>query len=137
MNFKNSIFGGSLISYAANTDKNNAEKQLANPIMELQEQIRILSDSARYHSLVRRRRRVTWLLTAIGILQFGVYFGAIAWLPELSGMAWPEGSAVSIIIWLTVLVILLSIIVSGFYTWWTGRYFDPERDRLLQELADD
>lgn len=106
-------------------------------IMEIREQVRKLSGSTEYQALVRRRRRVTCLLTAIGILQFGVYFGAIAWLPGLSGMRWPEGGAVSIIVWLTVLVILVSIVISAVYVWWTGRFFDPERDRILKELADD
>ena len=101
---------------------------------EIQEQVRKLSGSAAYRSLVRRRRRVTYLLTVIGILQFGVYFGAIAWFPGLSGMNWPDGSPVSVIVWLTVLVILLSIAISAVYTWWTGRYFDPERDRILNLL---
>ena len=103
-------------------------------IMEMQEQIRKLSDSAAYRALVRRRRRVTFLLTVIGILQFAVYFGAIAWLPGLSGFIWPSGSAVSVIIWLTVLVIVMSVLISAFYIWWTGRYFDPERDRILNLL---
>lgn len=106
-------------------------------IMEMQEQVRKLSGSAAYRALVRRRRRVTYLLTVIGILQFGVYFGAIAWLPGLSGLIWPAGSAVSVIIWLTVLVIVMSVLISAFYIWWTGRFYDPERDRILKELTDE
>ena len=105
--------------------------------MEIHEQVRKLSASAAYRGLVRRRRRVTFLLTLIGILQFVVYFGAIAWLPGLSGTFWPPGSAVSLIIWLTVLVILGSIGISALYIWWTSRYYDPERDRLLRALVDE
>ena len=90
-----------------------------------------------YRSLVRRRRRITYLLTALGILQFAIYFGAIAWLPGLSGLIWPAGSAVSVIIWLTVLVIVMSVLISALYIWWTGRFYDPERDRILEELTDD
>ena len=106
-------------------------------IIEMQEKIRKLSASSAYRTLVRRRRRVTFLLTVIGILQFVVYFGAIAWLPGLSGLIWPAGSAVSVIIWLTVLVIVMSVLISAFYIWWTGRYFDPERDRILNLLHHD
>ncbi|MYH69942.1 MAG: DUF485 domain-containing protein [Gammaproteobacteria bacterium] len=106
-------------------------------IIEMHEKIRKLPASPAYRTLVRRRKRVTYLLTAIGILQFGVYFGAIAWLPGLSGFIWPTGSAVSVIIWLTVLVIVMSVLISAFYIWWTGRFYDPERERVLKELADD
>ena len=102
--------------------------------IEMHEKIRKLSASPAYRTLVRRRKRVTYLLTAIGILQFGVYFGAIAWLPGLSGFIWPTGSAVSVIIWLTVLVILMSVLISAFYIWWTARFYDPERDRILNLL---
>ena len=102
--------------------------------MEIPEQIYKLSASADYQALVRRRRWVTLLLTLVGVLQFIVYFGAIAWLPALSGVFWPQGSAVSVIIWLTVLVIVLSVLMSAFYVWWTGRYFDPERERILNLL---
>ena len=108
---------------------------ISNMITEIQEQIRKLSASPAYRALVRRRRRVTYLLTAVGILQFVVYFGAIAWLPELAAMRWPEGSAVSVIVWLTVLVIVMSVLISAFYVWWTGRFYDPERDRILKEVA--
>ena len=110
---------------------------ILNMIIEMQEKIRKLSASPAYRTLVRRRQRVTFLLTVIGILQFVVYFGAIAWLPGLSGFLWPTGSAVSVIIWLTVLVIVMSVLISAFYIWWTGRFYDPERDRILKELADD
>ncbi|MCY4154931.1 MAG: DUF485 domain-containing protein [Gammaproteobacteria bacterium] len=102
--------------------------------METPEQIHKLSTSADYRALVRRRRGVTLLLTLVGILQFVVYFGAIAWLPAWSGGGWPQGSAVSVIIWLTVLVIVLSVLMSAFYIWWTGRYFDPERERIVSLL---
>ena len=104
---------------------------------EIQTQLHKLSASAAYQALARRRKRVTFLLTLIGILQFVVYFGAIAWLPRLSGTLWPQGSAVSVIIWLTVLVILLSMGMSALYIWWTSRYFDPERERIVRELADE
>lgn len=103
--------------------------------MELQEQIRELSGSARYRSLVLRRRRVTYLLMCIAIFQYAIYFMAIAWAAELSGTVWPAGSAVSVIIWLTVLIILLSMAISAGYVWWAGRYYDPERKAILMDLG--
>ena len=103
--------------------------------MEPQEQIRRLSNSARYRSLVLKRRRVTYLLTCISILQYSLYFFVVAWAEELAGMVWPASGAISVIIWLTVLVILLSVIISAGYIWWAGHYHDPEREALMKELG--
>ena len=103
--------------------------------MEIHEQIRKLSGSDRYRSLVLRRRRVTYLLTGIAVFQYALYFMVIAWAAGLAGTIWPAGSAVSVLIWLTVLVHLLSIAISAGYVWWTGRYYDPERKAIMKELG--
>lgn len=103
--------------------------------MEIQEQIRKLSGSDRYRSLVLRRRRVTYLLTGIAVVQYALYFMVIAWGAGLAGTVWPAGGAVSVLIWLTVLVHLVSIAISAGYVWWTGRYYDPERKVIMRELG--
>lgn len=103
--------------------------------MEIREQIRKLSISPRYRSLMLRRRRVTCLLTGIAVFQYALYFMVIAWAAGLAGTVWPAGSAVSVLIWLTVLVHLVSIAISAGYVWWTGRYYDPERKAIMRELG--
>ena len=103
--------------------------------MELKEQLRRLSASSKYRSLANKHRRVIYLLTGIAVFQYSVYFLVIAWATGLAGTAWPAGSAVSVIIWLSVLVILLSVIISGGYIWWTGRYHDPEKEAIMRELG--
>ena len=105
--------------------------------MELQEQIRRLSASEKYQSLVNKHRRVIYLLTGIAVFQFSLYFLVIAWAPALAGTVWPAGGAVSIIIWLSVLIILLSIVISGAYLWWTAKYHDPQKEALMRELWND
>ena len=102
---------------------------------EFQEQISKLSGSARYRSLMLRHRRVTYLLTGIAIFQYGFYFLVIAWARGLAGMACPAGSAVSVIIWLTVLIIILSVVISAGYIWWTWRYHDPDREEIMKDLG--
>ena len=103
--------------------------------MELKEQLRRLSASSNYRSLANKHRRVIYLLTGIAIFQYSVYFLVIAWATGLAGTAWPDGSAVSVIIWLSVLVILLSVVISGGYIWWTGRYHDPKKEAIMRELG--
>ena len=103
--------------------------------MEQREQINKLSGSRRYRSLARRHRRLVYLLTGIAVFQYSLYFLVIAWAAGLAGTVWPAGSAVSVIIWLTVLVILLSMAISAGYVWWSGRYHDPEREAILRELG--
>ena len=103
--------------------------------MKLQEQFRRLSASEKYRSLANKHRRVIYLLTGIAIFQYSVYFLVIAWATGLAGTAWPTGSAISVIIWLTVLVILLSVIISWGYIWWASHYHDPEKEAIMRELG--
>ena len=103
--------------------------------MEHREQINKLSGSRRYQSLMRRHKRVVCLLTGVAVFQYSLYFLVIAWAAGLAGMVWPAGSAVSVIIWFTVLINLLSIAISAVYVWWTGRYHDPGREAILRELG--
>ena len=103
--------------------------------MELKEQLRRLSASSKYRSFANKHRRVIYLLTGIAVFQYSVYFLVIAWATGLAGTAWPAGSAVSVIIWLSVLVILLSVIISGGYIWWASRYHDPEKEAIMRELG--
>ena len=103
--------------------------------MEHREQINKLSGSRRYRALVRKHRRLVSLLTGVAVFQYSLYFLVIAWAAGLAGTIWPAGSAVSVIIWFTVLITLLSIAISAGYVWWTGRYHDPEREAILRELG--
>ena len=103
--------------------------------MELKDQLRQLSASEKYRAHANKHRRVICLLTGFAIFQYSLYFLVIAWAEGLAGTVWPAGSAVSVVIWLTVLVILLSIAVSAGYVWWSGRYHDPEREAILKELG--
>ena len=104
--------------------------------MEQQEQIRKLSASAKYRALIDKHRRVIYLLTGIAVFQFGFYFLAIAYAPGLLGTTWPAGSAISIVIWLTALIILMSIVISGIYIWWADKFYDPEKAAIMKELSD-
>lgn len=103
--------------------------------MELKDQLRQLSGSEKYRAHANKHRRVIYLLTGVAVFQYGLYFLVIARAPGLAGTVWPAGSTVSVIIWLTVLVILLSIAVSAGYVWWSGRYHDPEREAIMRELG--
>ena len=103
--------------------------------MELKDQLRQISASEKYRAHAGKHRRVIYLLTGIAIVQYSLYFLVIAWAAGLAGMVWPAGSAVSVIIWFTVLVNLLSLAISAVYVWWTGRYHDPEREAILRELG--
>ena len=94
-----------------------------------------MSASAKYRAHADKHRRVIYLLTGIAIFQYRLYFLVIAWAAGLAGTVWPAGSAVSVIIWLTVLVILLSMAISAGYVWWTGRYHDPEKKAIMRELG--
>ena len=103
--------------------------------LQLKDQLRRLSASEKYRAHVNKHRRVIYLLTGIAVFQYSLYFLVIAWATGLGGTRWPAGSAVSVIIWLTALVILLSIVISAGYIWWAGCYHDPEKESIMKELG--
>ena len=103
--------------------------------MELKDQLRQISASEKYRAHAGKHRRGIYLLTGIALFQYSLYFLVIAWAAGLAGTVWPAGSAVSVIIWLTVLTILLSMAISAGYVWWAGRYHDPEREAIMRELG--
>ena len=104
--------------------------------MEQQEQIRKLSASAKYRALIDKHRRVIYLLTGIAVFSIRLLFSRHCLCARLLGTTWPAGSAISIVIWLTVLIILMSIVISGIYIWWADRFYDPEKAAIMKELSD-
>jgi uncharacterized membrane protein (DUF485 family) len=96
---------------------------------------RALLDSPDFHRLIRRRWRVSLVLTA---LLFVLYYGYIiliavnrTWLSQRIGdgattMGIPVGAA----------VIVLSWVLTAVYIVWANRQYDPEAARLRGRTLD-
>jgi uncharacterized membrane protein (DUF485 family) len=99
--------------------------------------IKRLLDSPELACLCRKRLRVVSYLSAAMFLVYAVYFLAIAFLPDLMGSKLTANGTVTIYIWFTVFIILFSVITSAYYAWWANKYFDPFKQKLLQELGNE
>lgn len=95
---------------------------------------RAVAADPRFHDLVRRRRRLTWSLTAVILV---VYFGfilAVAFAKPL--LARPIGAGVtSIGVVVAIAVILLGIALTALYVRHANRYYDAAL-RDLREGAE-
>ena len=86
-----------------------------------------------FQELVRKRAKLSWILTAaIMIIYFG-YFFVVAFAPKLFQRPIHEGSAIAISIPLGVGVIVSGIVLTGIYIWRANRVFDP----LTRQIEDD
>lgn len=94
-----------------------------------------LENDPRLLSLLRRRSRFSWQLTA---LMLAIYFGYILLIAfRRDVLARPIGDGVtSLGIPLGIGVILAGIVLTAIYVNRANRVFDPELDRLRQEFGE-
>jgi uncharacterized membrane protein (DUF485 family) len=92
-----------------------------------------LAMDARLASLLRRRSRFAWQLTAVMLAIYFGYILLIAFRRDI--LAQPIGDGVtSLGIPVGIGVILAGIILTAIYVHRANRVFDPELERLRQEL---
>jgi len=87
--------------------------------------------------LVRKRRRLRLVITGLMLLVFLGYLISWAYFPQLVNLRYPTGSAVSLGIWFTVIVVLAAIILSAYYSIIAGRKFDELNDQLISDVHHD
>ena len=96
---------------------------------------RVLLDSAEFRHLVRRRWRVSLILTA---LLFALYYGYIVLIAlNRPFLARRIGSVTTVGIPLGAAVILGSWAVTAAYVVWANRRYDPEVSRLRERAHRD
>lgn len=103
--------------------------------MKNNDDIARICDSPLYRELLRRRRRMRIALSGIMFAGFGLYLGIWAWWPGVMNTFLPAGSAVSVGIWATVLVVVLASVLSGYYVLRASPRTDRLSERLLEELG--
>ena len=102
------------------------------PGMQEKEDIQKLAASPAFRQMLARTNRVTFALSAITLLLYSLFFIAIAWFPEWMGSTPLASSTVSMGIWLTMISVVISVILSGFYTWWAIKYFDQSLQDVIR-----
>ena len=92
-----------------------------------------LAESEALRSLLQRKVRMCFALSAIMTVVFFSYFFALAWLPEWMGSRAFAGSSVSVGVYFTVIALLFGVGISAFYIWWAHHHFDPQLQTILRE----
>ena len=103
-----------------------------NPPASRQPDYAAIARSPAYRTLVRQRSRFGWLLTAVMLIVYFGYIVLIAFRRDL--LALPIGRGVtSLGIPLGIGVILVGIMLTGFYVRRANRQFDPQVEAIVRE----
>ncbi|WP_066797850.1 DUF485 domain-containing protein [Sphingomonas soli] len=99
---------------------------------EADERLHRIAEDPRYQSLVRRRNRTSWILSAIMVTIFIGYMLLVAFAGPL--LATPIGAMTTTIgIPIGLFVILSGIALTGIYVAIANRRFDAEAAALLKD----
>lgn len=89
----------------------------------------------KFKQLSRERNRFSFTLTLIIVIGFGIYVMGMSYAPEFMASPIEEGRSTTYGILIAILVILVGMVCSGFYTWWANRKFDVLKKELLKDLG--
>ena len=95
----------------------------------------IISRDPRFHALQRRRGRFAWSLAAVVLACFYGFILIIAFRPALFAIALYPGTVVTTGIAYGLGLIVLSILLTGFFVWRANHEFDPCNQDLLDEAS--
>lgn len=99
--------------------------------------IKKLLDSQEFRQLIRKRLRVCLVLSAIMIIYYTAFYLCMAFLPGFMAATFSDSSVISIGIYFGISSMLLAVILSGYYTWWSSNKFDPVKKEIMKKLLDE
>ena len=92
-----------------------------------------IQENPKFQSLVQRRARFAWQLSAI---MLALYFGfilIIAFVPTLLGIPIVPGAVTTVGIPLGIVLILTAFVLTGIYVRRANAVFDPEMNKILED----
>ncbi|NBA97601.1 DUF485 domain-containing protein [Pseudomonas sp. R5(2019)] len=92
-----------------------------------------IRENPRYRSLVQRRSRLTFCLSAIVLSLYGLFVAAVSWHPEVLTYA-PQLVGLTLGIWSALILIIGSWLLTGFYVLRANNAFDQMTLALLSEI---
>lgn len=95
---------------------------------------RRIEASPRFQTLVRRRSRFAWLLSAIMLALYVGFILVIAFWPGWLGTPLSAGSVTTLGIPVGIGVIVSAFVLTGIYVWRANGEFDRLTAELLQEF---
>jgi uncharacterized membrane protein (DUF485 family) len=98
--------------------------------------LRNLRQSPRFNELIRKRLQVGTVLSAVMIGYYSAFYFCMAFFPEFMGRTLSDDVIITVGVYFGVSSMLLSVILSGYYTWWSINRYDVMKRKLLRELLD-
>jgi uncharacterized membrane protein (DUF485 family) len=99
-----------------------------------------LSDISKHPAfieLVRKRFKLRVTMIGLMMLVFITYLISWAYFPQLVNLRLPADSSISIGIWFTVVVVIVAIVLSAYYSIFAGKELDELNKKLLKEVGHD
>ena len=107
----------------------DAEPDLDGPLIER------IENSDAFYALVRRRRRLAWIMAAVILVLYSGFILLVAFAPDLLGRPIAEGQVTTIGIPLGLLLIIASIALTGIYVRRANTVYDAAMRRLIEDLS--
>ena len=96
-----------------------------------------ISRHPKFIEMVGKRRRITYLLSSIVVLIYGLWLMSMIFFPGFITRPLFTESSVTIGLYLSFALVVIHVMLSGFYTWWANKHFDQLKNELLKELGHD
>lgn len=96
-----------------------------------------LQESTEFKRLVRRRLRVCFILSLLMVVFYSCFYFCMAFLPEFMGSRLFDSSVISIGVYFGITSMLLAVVLSGIYFWWSSNRFEPLKEKILKTLQDE
>ena len=100
------------------------------------EYVEIIKHDPNYIELLRRRKRLTFVLSMAMLIVYFTFILTIAYEPELLGTPISSESVISIGIPIGIFVIIFAFILTGIYTYKANREFDDLSAKIKDRVKD-
>jgi uncharacterized membrane protein (DUF485 family) len=87
--------------------------------------------------LVQKRHRLRITMVSTMMFVFLAYLISWAFFPEFVNLRVPSDSSVTVGIWFTVIVVLVAILLSAYYSMIAGKQLDALNEKLLEDIHND
>ncbi len=99
--------------------------------------LHILRQSPAFKALIRKRLRMCLALSIIMVGFYSSFYLCMAWLPGFMASRISDASVVTVGLCYGIASMLLAVVLSGYYAWWSTNRYEVMKDALVKELLDE
>jgi len=96
-----------------------------------------LQQSPEFNALIRKRLRVCIALSAIMVGFYSSFYLCMAYLPGFMASRISDASVVTVGLIYGIASMLLAVVLSGYYAWWSTNRYEVLKETLVKELLDE